>query len=63
MTLELIVNKKGSFDPESFSREVMKLEAISENKIISIVKVKGGFYINDNQGTREIKDLKEVDFG
>ncbi len=57
------MNKKGSFDPESFSREVMKLEAISEKKIISIVKVKGGFYINDNQGTREIKDLKEVDFG
>ncbi len=63
MTLELIVNKKPPFHPESFSRDVLKLEAISENKIISIVKVKGGFYINDNQGTREIKDLKEVDFG
>jgi len=60
MTLELIVNKEGPYDPESFSREILKLEAINENKIHSIVKVNGGFYINDNSGTREVSSIEEV---
>ena len=54
------MDEPGSYDAETFSRAMNRIDSINENKIHSIVKVNCGFYINDNSGTREVSSIEEV---